>query len=344
MRGMSAPLIKLSLFTGVTVLLTIALVMTIAATSTGPTSSYAAKFTDASGIDEGDEVRMAGVKVGKVTSLEVVDGTRALIRFAVDSTRSLPEATVASVKYRNLAGQRYLDLDAAMSDEQQALPAGATIPLAQTNPALNLTELFNGFQPLFQALSPKDVNKLSSELIQVLQGQGSTIDSVLAHTASLTSTMAKKDEVIGQVIDNLNVVLGEVNARGPQLSELVTSVQRLVSGLAEQRKPIGEAVTAMDELANTTGGLIRDVRKPLRQDVAALNKLSKNLNAELPRMEHDLRTLPHRLDSLTRTVSYGSWFNFYLCQMSGTVGISDLGIKVPITPVAKTEMPKRCQS
>ncbi|WP_338603152.1 MCE family protein [Saccharopolyspora sp. SCSIO 74807] len=344
MRGLTGPLLKLIAFTVVTVVLTALLAMTVAASNVGGTSSYGAKFADASGIGEGDEVRMAGVRVGQVSSLEVVDGTRALVRFEVDSARKLPTSTVATVKYRNLAGQRYLALDAAMSPGKPVLPAGGTLPVSQTRPALNLTALFNGFRPLFQALQPQDVNKLSGELIQVLQGQGGTIDSILQHTASLTATMAQKDQVIGQVIDNLNAVLGQVNSRGPQLSELITSLQRLVSGFAEQREPIGEAVGALDELTNTTAGLLEQARPPLKQDVSALKDLSKGLNAGLPGLEHDLQTLPNRLDSLTRTVSYGSWFNFYLCQMNGTVGIAGLDITAQVLPLPLTETATRCQS
>src|SRR5207248_8303757 len=106
------------------------------------------------------------------------------------------------------------------------LQPGATIPLARTKPALDLTELFNGFKPLFQALSPDDVNKLSFEIIQVFLGEGGTINSLLASTASLTQTIASKDQVIGQVIDNLNTVLNTVNAHGAELSNLVVTLQQ----------------------------------------------------------------------------------------------------------------------
>lgn len=343
MRGLTAPLIKLSLFTLVTVLLTALLAMTVASSGMGSTSEYAAKFDDASGLGEGDEVRIAGVRVGEVSSLEVVDGTRALARFEIDAARTLPADAVATVKYRNLAGQRYLALEAALSPGEPELAPGATLPVEQTRPALNLTALFNGFQPLLQALEPGDVNKLSGELIQVLQGEGGTVESILAHTASLTSTLAEKDQVIGQVIDNLNAVLGQVGARGPQLGELIDALQRLVSGFAEQREPIGDAVTALDDLTHTTAGLLREARPPLREDVAALGDLSANLNAGLPQLEHDVRTLPGRLDSLTRTVSYGSWFNFYLCRLTGRVGISGLDVQAQVLPLPPTDMPARCQ-
>ncbi|MGW1679287.1 MCE family protein [Saccharopolyspora sp. NPDC002376] len=344
MRSITAPLLKLGLFALVTVVLTSVLAMTIAAQTSSSSSTYTARFVDASGLNLGDDVRMAGVKVGRVTGLEVVDGKHALISFDIDADRRLPGDASATVKYRNLAGQRYLALDAAIRNPDDVLAPGGEIPLERTHPALNLTALFNGFKPLFQALSPQDVNQLSGEIVQVLQGESGTVDSLLAHTASLTTTLARKDEVIGQVIDNLNTAVGAVNARGPQLGDLINSLQQLTSGLAEQRKPVGEAISALDELAGTTGDLLAQGREPLRRNIVELDRVTGVLNADMPKLEHDLQTVPERLNALTRTVSYGSWFNFYLCRMSGTVGISDLNIKVPIVPVPFSEMPERCQS
>ena len=340
---MRASVVKMTIFAVITVLLTTVLGMTVANTTAADVTSYSAEFTDASGLGVGDDVRINGVKVGKVTSLALSGTAQAKVRFEVDSRRRLGRDTAAAVKFRNIAGQRYLALDAVVRNPADVLPPEATIPLWRTRPALNLTELFNGFKPLFQALSPEDVNKLSFEIIQVFQGEGSTVDSMLAHTASLTSAIAKKDEVIGKVIDNLSQVLATVNARSRQLSELIDTLQRTVSGLAEQRKPVGEAITAMDRLTNTTAGFLTEARPPLAQDVAQLNTLARTVNADTPRVEHDLQTIPDRLASLTRSASYGSWFNYYLCQASGTIGVSSLNINVPLNPIRPDDMPPRCK-
>ncbi|TDC90554.1 MCE family protein [Saccharopolyspora aridisoli] len=343
MRSITAPLIKLIVFVAVTLTLTGILVSTIAANSSGDAHEYTARFADASGLGEGDDVRIAGVKVGRVTDLEVDADDQALVRFDVDSARELPRDAQATVKFRNIAGQRYLALDAPLRDPADVLRPGGEIPLERTHPALNLTALFNGFKPLFQALNPEDVNQLSGELVKVLQGEGGTVDSLLAHTASLTGTLAKKDEVIGQVIDNLNAVLGNVNERGPQLAELIDALQRLTTGLAEQRKPVGEAIGALDELTNTTAGLVEQARPPLQQDIAALRDVTGLLNEELPLLDHTLQTMPGRLDRLTRTVSYGGWFNYYSCQVTGNIRIDQLNINVPLLPVPTTQLPERCR-
>jgi phospholipid/cholesterol/gamma-HCH transport system substrate-binding protein len=213
--------------------------------------------------------------------------------------------------------------------------------LSRTQQALDLTELFNGFKPLFQALSPDDVNQLSYEIIQVFQGEGGTIDSLLASTAQLTSTIADKDQVVGQVIDNLNTVLNNVNAHGSQLADLVTTTQQLVSGLAADRQPISDAIGSLGQLATTTAGLLDQGRAPLQQDIAALGTLSHNLNDSQAVVQHFIQFLPQKLTAIIPTASYGSWFNFFLCSASGTVGLPPLvpPVTLPVLPVTQA----RCQ-
>ncbi|OLR90657.1 MCE family protein [Actinokineospora bangkokensis] len=336
MRSLVAPLVKLAVFMVVTVGATAVLALSIANVDLSDTDTYSARFTDATQLLPGDDVRIAGVRVGQVEKVEIADRKQAQVSFSVASGRTLPASVTATIKFRNLVGQRYISLaQGAGGDTNAVLEPGGTIPVEQTKPALDLTQLFNGFKPLFQALSPDDVNKLSYEVIQVLQGEGGTVQNLLAHTASLTTTIANKDQVIGQVIDNLNGVLTTVNARGDQLGQLVAQVQQLVSGLAQDRKPIGDAIESLGGLATTTTGLLTEARQPLRDDIAALGGLVDNLNANEPTVERFIQFLPEKTATLSRTVGYGSWFNFFLCSATGQVGVPGLveqPISLPLLP------------
>lgn len=343
-KSIAPALIKLTVFILVTAAATGLLAITILNTDFTSKSDYTARFTDVTSLNVGDDVRIAGARAGQVESIKIVDRNYAEVKFSVDRDITLPRSVDATIKYRNLIGQRYIALDQGTGPNPDAtLPPGGRIGLDHTKPALDLTHLFNGFQPLFQALSPGDVNKLSSEIIQVLQGEGDTVNSLLAHTASLTSTIANKDRVIGQVIDNLNSVLDTVNARSGKLSDLVVTVQQLVSGLAADRKPIGEAVSALSGLADTTAGLLSDARAPLKADIGYLGTLTENLNDSKGTVEHFIKFLPEKLAALTRPVSYGSWINFFLCQARGVVKLPPVlseNITVPILPSTQ----QRCTS
>lgn len=334
MRSLATPLIKLGIFMAITIAATSVLAISIANTNLTSTNSYTARFSDATLLLPGDDIRIAGVRVGQVDEIAIVDRKLAEVTFSVDAGRKLPASVTAQIKFRNLVGQRYISLSqGAGSDPNALLEPGQTIPLERTKPALDLTELFNGFKPLFRALNPEDVNKLSYEIIQVLQGEGGTLENLLAHTASLTSAIAEKDQVIGELINNLNGVLDTVNARGQELSDLVVTLQQLVSGLAQDREPIGEAIEALGGLATTTSGLLQEAREPLKQDIAALGGLVNNLNANEATVEHFIQFLPGKVAALTRTVSYGSWFNFYLCEATLTLTIpGGQPTDIPIPP------------
>jgi len=178
--------------------------------------------------------------------------------------------------------------------------------------------LFNGFQPLFQALSPGDVNKLASEIIQVFQGESPDIAALVATVGSLTTALATKDQVIGQVIGNLNAVLHTITSRGNALANLVTSLQELVSGLAADRQPIGTAISAIASLSSATAGLLQVGRAPLQSDIGQLRRLASNLAASAPTVDTFLRDLPVKMADIARLASYGSWLNFYLCTATVT--------------------------
>src|SRR5699024_4416736 len=288
----------------------------IESASFGSAHTYTARFENATRLETGDDVRIAGVNVGSVSDVSVVDRRLAQVDFELDADVAVPADVQAAVKYLNLIGERYLELSRPRDAAGEKLAADETIPVDQTTPPVDLTLLFNGFRPLFTALSPEDVNKLSYEIIQVLQGEGGTVESLLSHTASLTKEIAAKDQVIGEVITNLNDVLDVINDRTPELNNLITRLQDLVSGLAEDRGPIGEAVESIGGLSEVTADFLDDAREPLREDITALGDLTSNLNDHEDLVEHFVQFMPHKTAKLTRTVSYGSWFNFYACSMN----------------------------
>ncbi|WP_267593334.1 MCE family protein [Carbonactinospora thermoautotrophica] len=316
-------LIKLVIFAVATVLATGVLAATIGNVRFTPTKEYHAIFTDVTGVLPGDDVRIAGVRVGEVRDIELTEQALAKITFTVDDDRPLYTSTRAVIRYRNLLGQRYVALLEGPGD-QTPLRDGDTIPIHRTQPALDLTVLFNGFKPLFAALSPEEVNKLAYEIIRTLQGEGGTINSLLAHTASLTATLADRDQVIGDLIEQLNTVLAAVDERDQQLSELIIQMQRLVSGLAEDRKEIGASLVNINALTATTADLLEEGRAPIRNDIRELGELSKTLQDNEALVDEILGRLPTKLETITRTATYGSWFNFYLCDFQGRVVIPNV--------------------
>jgi phospholipid/cholesterol/gamma-HCH transport system substrate-binding protein len=346
MRGLLAPLIKLIVFLVVTALATYVLAATISNSSYGAARTYKADFTDVSGLEIGDDVRIAGVRVGTVEEIALQrhhngQKSTAQVTFTVQKSRPLPVTVTARLRYRNLVGQRYVDIEQGAGSTKM-LSSKTAIPISQTYPAVDLTVLFAGFQPLVQGLDPTELNKLSLEIIQTLQGEGGSLDLLLSNVASLTNALADKDAVIGDVIHNLTGVLQAVGQRDDELSNLIIQLSGFIHGLATDRNTIGNAIDGINSLTTSTAGLLTQLRPPLAKDVKSITGLLALLNRNTGTIKYVLQQLPPTVGALIRTASYGSWFNFYLCTLSGTLTIGT--VQYPISSLAKTGgAGSRCQ-
>ncbi len=350
MKSLAGPLMKSAVFVVITLLATGLLALTISNGSVSTGSRYQAVFTNATAVAAGDDVRMAGVRIGQVESVAVTDRKQATVTFTVPPGDPLAKTITASIRYENLIGRRYIALDQGDGSTTDPLLAGSTIDVHHTQPALDLTALFNGFQPLFQALSPDQVNQLAAEIIQVFQGEGPTVNDLLGQTASLTNTLADKTQVIDQVIDNLNSVLGTVQGTGDGLRTLVDTLATFVQGLATDRAALGSAISGIGALTTDVGSLVGQIRDPLHSSIQSLQDLSANLSTGGPNgpLNSFLQTLPTKLTTIGRVASYGSWLNFYLCSINGRIPLPGLDFGQPgekyTGGVGAQPVEPRCQS
>lgn len=334
---------KLVIFTVVSILVTGTLASIMGNLGFADRVQYRAEFTTASGLAKGDDVRVAGITVGEVLAVDIEGGDHAMATFRIDKTVPLTTASGAQVRYLNLVGDRYLaltqDTGSKESDSSGATPLrmGQAIAMANTTPALDLTELFNGFQPLFQALQPKDVNKLSLNLIRVLQGEGGTIASLLSETASLTSALAERDQLIGDVITNLSKTLNTVNDHHTELASLIKELSGWMNDLARDKEALGDSISSIGDLTDELAGLLTDVRPFLKEDIKQIKRVVSILNkpGNQKLMDRTLKRLPGVLESQARIGSYGSWYNYYLCDLDFSIKLPSLGEMLDNSPAVK---------
>jgi phospholipid/cholesterol/gamma-HCH transport system substrate-binding protein len=326
-RGFRGSLIRLTLFTVVTVLLTGFLARTIQGFQDADTSTYGALFSNATRLKAGDDVRLAGVTVGRVKEVSLTADAQAKVEFSVDASVGLTRATTATIRYRNLIGDRYLALDVPLSAEP--LPPGATLPESQTRPALDLTAVFNGFKPLFQGLDATSINALSLSLVQALQGEGGTIASLLSGTGSLGSAIADHDATIGALVRDLTAVLGNLNEHSGPFNRLVTHLRDLSGGLRDGRDQILDALAGIDRLASATTSLLAQARPHLAGVVQGLSQAAHRLATHRKVLREKLNLLPVKLNAIMRSAQYGSWFQFYNCGIGLEVDLN--GNTPPLT-------------
>ena len=273
-----------------------------------------AEFTNVSNLREGKLVRIAGVEVGKVKKISINPDATVRVEFTADDSVTLTQGTGVAIRYDNLFGDRYLALEEGPGGLATLNP-GQTIPLARTKPALDLDALIGGFKPLFRALNPNQVNALSEQLLQAFQGQGPTIGSFLDQAAAVTNTLADRDQLIGQVVNNLNVVLGSLGGQSDRLDKAVVSLSQLIHALAERKSDISTAVAYTNAAAASVADLMSQVRAPFKKVVHETDRVAGIAVADHDYLDNLLNTLPDKYQALDRQGIYGDFFAFYLCDV-----------------------------
>jgi phospholipid/cholesterol/gamma-HCH transport system substrate-binding protein len=340
MRGSLGPtLVKFGVFAIVMSLLTLFLFFTFGQYRTGAVTGYSALFTDASRLKAGDSVRVAGVRVGSVNGVALQPDKKVVVKFDADRSVVLTDGTKAAVRYLNLVGDRYLELVDGPGSTRR-LGAGGQIDVSHTAPALDLDLLLGGLKPLIHGLNPRDVNALSSALLEVFQGEGGTLQSLFNKSTSFTNTLADNDQTIEHLIDNLNVVAATLNKDGGQFSGAIDRLQRLVTGLSDDRDTFGPAIDALSNGTVTLADLLGKARPPLSGTVEQLRRLAPNLDNDKDRIDAALQKAPRNFRKLVRLGVFGATIPYFLCQI--TIRGTDLSGKTVIAPWFRSDA-QRCE-
>ena len=278
--------------------------------------TYRAQFTNVTGLESGDFVRIAGVEVGKVKKIVVNDDGTVTVEFTADDSVVLTEGTRAVIRYDDLIGGRYLALVEGAGGTKKLNP-GDTIPLAPDRAGAGPRRPDRRLPTAVPALNPDQVNALSGQLISALQGQGATIGSFLSQTASLTNTLADRDQLIGEVIVNLNTVLGSLAGQSDQFGKAVDSLcgsrARALPKPARPTSPTGWPTS--NAAAGTITDLLAQARPPLQKVVHETDRAAGIVVADHDYFDNLLNTLPDAYQALNRQGLYGDFFSFYLCDV-----------------------------
>lgn len=344
LRRHKSAVIGVAVFALVAVLLTSMVAGTLSRAQRGDTITVTALFRDATGLRPGDDVRVAGVRVGRVTATRVGTGDErglAVVTLTVSADQALHDDVIASIDYLNLMGQRYVDLgrpDRAADGDRIA--DGARIPLARTRPALDLTAMFNAFQPIFELLQPGDINQLATNIVQVLQGQGPTIEHLLDQTAELTSGLVDREETLARVVDNVNLVLESAEDHRAEITRLVSGLGSLTTGLARDRDRIATSLDSIARLSDTTADLVDAAADPLVDLAGDSRSWFSHLASRQDLLARTGAAVPRQLEVYLRTLGYGSYLNVYVCTLHGAV--SGIPAKVDLG-VTGNKFSKRCR-
>jgi phospholipid/cholesterol/gamma-HCH transport system substrate-binding protein len=311
--------IRLGTISVVLLFFTVMIVMVFGQMRFNRTDGYSAEFSNASGLRAGQFVRAYGVEIGKVKTVRLVDGgKRVRVDFNVDRSVPLYQSTTAHIRYLDIIGNRYVELTRGEGEgADRVLPPGGFIPLSRTSPALDLDALIGGFKPLFRALDPEKVNTISSALITVFQGQGGTINDILDQTAQVTAHIAERDQAIGEVVKNLNIVLDTIAKHRKEFDQTVDNFEKLITGLKNHADPLAAGIAHLSDAAGTVADLLADNRPLLHKEIDYLQVLQQPLVDQSDQLNDLIHKLPTALNLIGRSIGlYGDWVNFYVCDLT----------------------------
>ncbi|MDR3664763.1 MAG: MlaD family protein [Mycobacterium sp.] len=315
MKLKRSTVVFLSLFLVFSVAVTWMVYATLQRNISGPTTSYTAVFSDVSGLTAGDDVRVAGVRVGRVDSIELTGNYEAKVGFEVHSKQTLYTNTLASVTYQNIIGQRYLGLSQG-EGERRKLPAGAQIPQERTNPSFDISYMLNGFEPLFTELDPKQVDNLTNAIITAFQGDQASLLTLTTQASVLTQTLAGPDAALGDLIANLDKLMTTLAKQSTNLETMLSRTSSTLSALSGRREDLvasmGSITANVQRLSAIINAITPDMQQFIDRDPGFLKY---SVTDGKSRLGYLMANVPLLLKGLARITQDGSYLDAYVCDL-----------------------------
>jgi phospholipid/cholesterol/gamma-HCH transport system substrate-binding protein len=279
----------------------------------GGGTTYHAAFRDASGLAPGNEVRIAGVRVGKVTGVELArSGSTPYVRvdFRVSSDDAvLGDQTSATIRIKTVLGQKYLALDPAGSGR---LAGGAEIPLDRTASPLDVVQAVNGLAATVQRI---DVGQMAQAFTVLSQTFADTPDGVrasLSGLAQLSQTVASRDDALRQLLSHAHGVTGVLAQRDDELQKLVADATALLDEVKARSQAIHDLLTGTIALSTQLSGLVNDNRATLKPALDSLQGVVSTLQRDRDDLARTVETMAPFVDAFANVTGNGRWFDSWV--------------------------------
>ncbi|MBV9043181.1 MAG: MCE family protein [Acidimicrobiia bacterium] len=268
------------------------------------TYKLSASFDDATGLLRDDNVKVAGVVVGKVDSVKIDQG-KAKVTFAVKDSVKVPSDSEAAIRWRNLIGQRYIYLYPGTAST--VLKGGDTV--AKTRSVVDVGELFNRLGPIVQAIDPHQVNTFLDAIVQALDGNTDKIRQSIDDLAVVAQSLGSRDQEIGRLIDNVNTVAGAINDRDAQIRQVLDNLVEIAQTFSQNTGVLNTAVTELGDFSDNFGSLLANNQTQIDHIIANLNTITDEVRVKLPVVDSILGGLDTAAKTLFNASRYGEWLN-----------------------------------
>lgn len=273
----------------------------------GAGTAYSAAFTEAAGLRPDDEVRVAGVKVGTVSTVEL-SGDHVQVRFRVKNAW-LGDQTGAAIKIKTLLGRKYLALEPA---GDRPLPHGGEIPLDRTSSPYDVVEAFSGLTETVQAIDTRRLATAFDTLSATFRGTPRVVRTSLSGLSALSRTIASRDAQLRLLLSHTRAVTAVLADRSDELTRLFADANKLLTELRNRRAVIAALLTDTSALAVQLTGLVRDNRARLAPALAELHGVLDLLRKNEDNLDRSIALLAPFVRVFTNTLGNGRWFDTYV--------------------------------
>ena len=274
----------------------------------GGGDTYYASFTEAGGLEPDDEVRIAGVRVGKVESVEL-DGGQVRVAFRVQTESDFGSETKAAIKVKTLLGNMFLALEPAGSGQ---LEEGAEIPVERTSSPFDVVDAFEG---LAETSADIDTDQLAASLTTLADLTRNTPEefrSALAGVSALSRNVAEKNEQIGSLLTNLKRVSSVLDDRDQDIIDLMRDSDVLFRALVERRQAVHRLLVSTTTLSKSLTSLITRTRADLKPALQQLENVLRVLNKNQENIDNSIRLMAPFYRVFASTLGGGPWFDTYI--------------------------------
>ena len=271
--------------------------------------SHSAALSEAGGLKAGDDVRIAGVKVGKVTVVDL-DGNHVRVDFKVGRDTELGSETSATVRIKTILGQKYLALEPAGKGELTR-----TIPMSRTTPAYDVVEAFSDLATTTDAIDTEQLAESLDTVADTFRDSPDEVRAAVDGLGRLSRTIASRDDQLRELLDHANGVTGVLADRNKQLVALMADGDLLLQELRERREDIHTLLVSTVTLSQELTGLVRDNRKAIRPALANLKNVLATLKANQADLDRSIELLAPFVRVFANTTGNGRWFDTYITNL-----------------------------
>lgn len=282
----------------------------------GGGTTYSAEFSEAAGLQSDDEVRIAGVKVGKVKDIKL-DGDKVVVRFKVKDAW-VGDRTSAAIKIKTVLGQKYLSLE---PDGTGVLNPAQRIPRSRTTAPYDVIEAFRG---LADTVNQVDTDQLAQSFTVIAQTFADTPDDVkgaLTGLQSLSKTVASRSDELAQLLSNTRQISKTLADRDAEVQKLINDGNLLLAEINKRRDAIHALLTGTVNLSKQLQGLVDDNNGQLGPVLASLDKLTGMLQRNQDALGDGIKKLAPFARLFNNAVGNGHWFDNYICGLILPVGL-----------------------